>query len=142
MKRLLITTACLALTGALLAGCGGSSKTSSSTGSGTPATSTPPTSTPATNTPATSQAAGGVVAVQMKDIAFKPAAATVKVGQTVKWVNADAVDHNVAATSGASFSSPTFGNGGSYEFKPTKPGTIKYVCTIHPNMTATLTVTR
>jgi plastocyanin len=138
MKRLLTTVACLALTGALLAGCGGGSKTSSSSSSAN----TPTPSTSTTSTPATSQAAGGAVTVQMKDIAFKPDTATVKVGQTVKWINADAVDHNVTATSGASFSSPTFGNGGSYAFKPAKPGTIKYVCTIHPNMTGTLTVTK
>ena len=34
-----------------------------------------------------------------------------------------------------------FGQGGTYTFKPTKAGTIAYVCTIHPGMTGTLNVT-
>jgi plastocyanin len=78
----------------------------------------------------------------MQNIAFDPASVTVKVGQTVTWVNDDSVTHNVTAQSGAAFKSNNFGQGGTYSFKATKPGTIKYVCTLHPGMDGTLIVTK
>jgi plastocyanin len=65
----------------------------------------------------------------------------VKVGQKIEWTNDDSVPHNVTAQSGASFQSKTFGQGGTYSFTPKKAGTIQYVCTIHPGMNGTLTVT-
>ena len=76
----------------------------------------------------------------MQNIAFDPKAVTVKVGQKVTWTNDDSTDHNVTANSGADFKSKDFGSGGTFSFTPTKAGTINYVCTIHPGMTATLTV--
>jgi plastocyanin len=88
----------------------------------------------------TGGAEGGVTTIAMKDIAFAPAAVTVKVGDTVKWVNRDTVEHNVVATKGATFKSGLFGQGGSFEFKPTKSGSVTYVCTVHPGMNGTLKV--
>ena len=82
------------------------------------------------------------VAISMKNIQFAPKAATAKVGQTVVWTNQDSVAHNVTATSGASFRSANFGKGGTYKQTLTAPGKIAYVCTLHPGMDATLTVTR
>ena len=79
--------------------------------------------------------------VTMKDIEFKPAKLKVKVGETVTWVNEDSVEHDVVATTGASFKSELFGEGKTYEYKATKAGTVKYVCTVHPGMEGTLTVT-
>jgi plastocyanin len=91
--------------------------------------------------PSPARAAGGrVVRVDMKGIQFAPRSLTVKAGQTVVWTNRDSVDHNVTATRGASFKSSNFGAGGTYRYRPSSAGTIAYVCTIHPNMTATLTV--
>jgi plastocyanin len=139
MQRLFTTVGCLALTGALLAGCGSSSKKKSDTSAGTGQA--PATSTPAT-TPAAAPAAGGVVNIQMKNIAFVPSHVTAKVGQTVKWTNEDTVDHNVKATQGENFKSKDFGQGASYSYKLDKAGTISYVCTIHPNMKATIAVTK
>ena len=80
-------------------------------------------------------------AIGMKDLKFHPASARVTVGQKVTWTNDESIPHDVKATSGADFKSETFGKGGTFSFTPTKAGTIKYVCTIHPGMTATLTVT-
>jgi len=74
----------------------------------------------------------------MKNIAFNPQNVTAKVGDTIKWVNQDSAPHNVT---GGPLHSPTFGNGGSFTYKATKAGKISYVCTIHPGMKATLTVT-
>jgi plastocyanin len=131
MKRIpLLMLALLALTAA---GCGSSSKTNSSSSAATPATTT--TSTASGGAAATG---GGTVTVDMQNIAFNPTSVTVKVGQTVKWVNKDDVAHNVT---GGPLASKTFGKGGSFTYKPTKAGTISYVCTIHPGMKATLTVT-
>ena len=81
-------------------------------------------------------------AVSMKQLAFHPAKTTVAVGEKVTWTNDDSVDHNVTATRGAKFMSRAFPGGGTYSYTPRKPGTIAYVCTLHPGMKATLVVTR
>jgi plastocyanin len=126
MRRIALV---LCAVGALaVAGCGGSDNSSTSTSSGS-------------TSAASSSSSGGGVAVKMQNIAFDPKDVTVKVGQKVTWTNDDSVSHNVTAQSGASFKSKDFGNGGTFSFTPDKAGTIKYVCTIHPGMTATLTVT-
>jgi plastocyanin len=137
MKRLYSVAACLALGGALVAGCGSSSSSSSNSSSNST-----PAAAPATSTPAAAPAGGATVAVSMKNIQFAPKSVTAKVGQTVKWTNDDSVDHNVTATSGETFKSSTFGQGATYSHKLTKAGTIKYVCTIHPGMEGTIVVTK
>ena len=125
MKRFALPL--LAVVALAAAGCGSSkNKTSSSSSSSS--------STPATST----ASGGGGVTIDMKNIQFSPSSATVKVGQTVKWVNQDSAPHNVT---GGPLHSKTFGQGGSFTFTPKKAETISYVCTIHPNMKATLTVT-
>lgn len=137
MRRALSLTGALSIAALLAVGCGSSSSSSS----------TPPApSTPASTAPAGSSASGGgatgSVQVKMANIQFSPQSSTVKVGQTVTWTNADQVEHNVTAMSGASFKSSNFGQGKTFTYKATKPGTIQYVCTIHPGMTATLTVVK
>ena len=130
MKR--IGLPLLAVLALAAAGCGSSNSSSSSTSS----SSTPPPASSGTSSTASS--GGGTVTIDMKDIQFNPTSQTVKVGQTVKWVNQDDVPHNVK---GGPLNSKTFSKGGSYTFTPKKAETISYVCTIHPNMKATLTVT-
>jgi plastocyanin len=77
----------------------------------------------------------------MKNIAFDPQSLNAKVGQTVVFTNNDSPPHNVTYVSGPKFtSSSTINPGGTFSLKLTKAGTIHYVCTIHPNMTATITV--
>jgi plastocyanin len=114
-----------------VAGCGSSSDSGSSSSAGSA-------STPA----ASSSSSSGGVAIKMQNIAFDPKAVTVKVGQKVTWTNDDSVDHNVTSQSGETIKSQNFGKGATFSFTPTKAGTIKYVCTIHPGMDATLTVTQ
>jgi plastocyanin len=82
---------------------------------------------------------GGTV-IHMKDIQFQPKKTSVKVGDTVCWTNDDGVQHDAVADNGA-FHSALFGQKHTFTWKATKAGTISYVCTVHPNMTATLTVT-
>lgn len=117
--------ACVALA---LAGCGGGNDNGGGGGGG--------------GGSATPAAGGNTVTIDMKDIQFAPKDATVKVGQTVKWVNQDTVDHDVVAKSGATFKSELFGKGKSFEWKADKAGTVSYVCTVHPGMAGTLKVTQ
>ena len=132
MKRIPVLT--LALVALAVAGCGSSNKPKSAANPSNngSASGNAPKSTPA------GPAGGKTVVITMKNIAFNPNSVTVKVGQTVKWVNDDSAPHNVT---GGPLHSNTFGNGGSFTYKPTKAGKISYVCTIHPGMTATLNVT-
>ena len=124
MRRIVLL---LCAAGALAAaGCGSSNNSSS-------------TSTPAASSSSSSSSGG--VAIKMQNIAFDPKSVTVKVGQKVTWTNDDSVDHNVTSQSGETIKSQNFGKGATFSFTPTKAGTIKYVCTIHPGMDATLTVT-
>jgi plastocyanin len=84
----------------------------------------------------------GSVEIKMVDIKFDPDEATVGVGQEVCWVNEDTIDHNAVAESGASFESELFGKGKTFTTTVDTPGTVAYVCTIHPGMTGRLTVER
>jgi plastocyanin len=124
MRRIVLL---LCAAGALAAAGCGSSNNSSSSSSSTPA--------------ASSSSSSGEVAIKMQNIAFDPKAVTVKVGQKVTWTNDDSVDHNVTSQSGETIKSQNFGKGATFSFTPTKAGAIKYVCTLHPGMDATLTVT-
>jgi plastocyanin len=134
MRHAFTLSALLAVAALALAACGGGGGGSTTAGGGsTPA--------PAT-TNATSGGGGTAVAVTMKNIAFSPQTLHAKVGQKIAWTNADSVAHNVTATSGASFRSSDFGQGGTYSYTPTRAGTIAYVCTLHPGMTGTIVVAR
>lgn len=72
---------------------------------------------------------------------FTPAALEIEVGTTVVWTNHDSAPHNVISTDGGPLSSPTLQTGESYSYTFTEPGTYAYYCSIHPDMTGTITVT-
>ncbi len=79
--------------------------------------------------------------VVMQDNAFVPRDLTVRAGQTVTWVNADSVVHNVVnAREGQAPESPLFGEGRSFRYTAREAGRIEYVCTVHPGMEGSLTV--
>ena len=117
-----------------LAGCGGSSGGGGNGGGYRAA--------PTTSTETAAPIPAGPVTISMASIAFAPKQTTVKAGQVVTWKNTDPLDHNVTATKGAGFHSKDFGQGGTFRFTPLKAGTISYVCTLHPGMDGTLTVTK
>ena len=77
--------------------------------------------------------------VTMRDIEFKPSNITVKVGDTVKWINEDSIEHDAVAENGE-FKSELFGQQGTYAYKTKKAGKIAYVCSIHPGMEGSITV--
>jgi plastocyanin len=88
----------------------------------------------------TAKALGASDVIGMKSLRFKPDHVQVKVGQKVTWKNDEGVGHDVKADSGATFASETFGKDKTYSFTPTKAGTIKYECTLHPGMDGTIDV--
>jgi plastocyanin len=91
---------------------------------------------------AAAECPGGSVEIRMVDIKFDPQDASAGVGQEICWVNEDTVDHNAVAESGADFESELFGEGETFTATVEEPGTVEYVCTIHPGMTGTLEITR
>lgn len=80
--------------------------------------------------------------VMIQGFKFAPAALVVKVGTTVTWTNRDTDAHTVTSQggNGGPLASSALSTGESYSYTFTKPGTYSYLCTIHPFMTATVTV--
>jgi plastocyanin len=139
----------------LAAGCGSSSgtnATSATTGSAqatatesTPAASLKVTTTPKYASPSPSAPVqSGTVMIAYRNVAINPDTVRVKVGTTIRWTNYDSVEHNVTSEGGPQrFASKTFGEGGTFEVKATRPGLIHYECTIHPaSMNGTIEVVR
>ncbi len=134
---------------AIAAGCGSDSSTSASTyGKPTAAatgTAAPQkTAAPAeTATPEAAQAPAdnaGDIAVDIANFAFAPKTIQAKVGQTITFTNQDSAAHTATATEGAKFDSGQLDQGKSFSYTAKKAGTIKFVCSFHPNMTGTITV--
>jgi plastocyanin len=152
-----VALACCAL--ALVGGCGSSANSSSTTHTTTGTES--PSSTPGAGTTATTKTAGvstgpsasikvdttpkfasppksapvrsGLVQIAYRNIAIAPDTVRVKVGSTVRWTNYDSTQANVTSEGGPmKFASKNFGEGGTFELKLTKPGVIRYECTLYP----------
>jgi plastocyanin len=85
---------------------------------------------------------GGAVHVVMQNLAFSPSVVHASVGQSVVWTNEDAAPHNVTYVSGPKFSSsrPELKRFSQFQLRLTEPGTIRYYCTIHPWMKASIVV--
>jgi plastocyanin len=89
---------------------------------------------------------GGTVAVattavDMKNLAFGPAAIKVASGATVTWTNQDGVTHNVTFDGGAVAGSGPIDAGAAKALTmPTAAGTYAYHCTLHSFMTGTVQV--
>jgi plastocyanin len=88
----------------------------------------------------TTTAKSGVVTVVMKNLTFSPAKVTIKVGETVTWVNQDSsVQHDAVANNGE-FKSKLLSQGQTFSFTFAKAGTYSYYCSIHPFMVGIVTV--
>jgi plastocyanin len=77
--------------------------------------------------------------IVMKDFDFSPMMLTVKAGTTVTWKNLDGEPHTVVSPDGV-FRSHALDQGDAFTFKFDKPGTYKYICSIHPKMRAAIIV--
>ncbi len=75
--------------------------------------------------------------VTLRALSFDPDAIDVKAGETVTWVWAERIAHNVTFPS---FHSKTVSSG-TYKHTFTTPGTFQYKCTIHPTMNGKVVVT-
>jgi plastocyanin len=104
-------------------GCGGDDSSAPATTGGTSGSATP------------GATAGSVV---IKSFKYTPEPAQAKVGDTVTISNMDGTDHTATADDG-SFDTGAFQ--GTKTFTVTKPGTVKYHCSIHTYMTGTIEVT-
>lgn len=105
--------------GGLYGGSGGST-TTGSTGSGS-----------------SGGASAGGTTITMENFAFNPASATVKVGDTVTFVNKDSVDHHVFV---GSTDLGVQASGASTTWKAAAAGNFPIKCVIHPSMTGDITV--
>jgi len=77
--------------------------------------------------------------VSIQDFSFSPDQMTVAPGTTVTWVNDGQQPHTSTADDGT-WDSGTLQPGDDYSFTFDQPGTYTYHCSIHPDMTATITV--
>lgn len=85
--------------------------------------------------------AADVTVQQVTGNLFSPASVTIDIGDTVTWVNADAVAPHTVTANDSSFDSGFMANGATFARTFTSPGTYAYRCTFHPpGMVGTVTV--
>ena len=89
--------------------------------------------------PALAQPTPTSATVPIKNFAFMPMSTTIAAGGSVTWKNMDGEVHTVVSTDGL-FRSGGLDEDDSFTFKFTKPGVYKYICSIHPQMKATVVV--
>jgi plastocyanin len=108
------------------------------TPAGTSAPSAPPASAPPASA-APSSAGGGASAVTIQNFAFNPPTLSVAVGTEVTWTNQDSTAHTVTFDSGGGASN-NLAQSATYKQTFSSAGSFTYHCSIHPNMTGTVTV--
>jgi plastocyanin len=81
----------------------------------------------------------GANAVFIQGMAFNPATISVTAGTTITWTNKDAVAHTVTSTTNL-FNSGNIGTNATFSFTFATAGSYSYYCSIHPSMTASVTV--
>jgi plastocyanin len=98
-------------------------------------------------------AAGGVLGhkvaaaestqITIQNFSFEPKALTIVPGTEVTWFNGDEEPHNIVNADPGQprlFRSPGLDGGEKYTFTFDKPGTYRYICSIHPHMEGTIIV--
>ncbi|WP_328678113.1 cupredoxin domain-containing protein [Streptomyces sp. NBC_00322] len=101
-----------------------------------------------TTTPATSASSApsstsntGAAHISIKNFTFIPAKLQVRPGTKVIVENQDSVTHTLTATGDKKFDTGDIDPGETATFiAPSTSGSYPYICTIHPNMKGTLTV--
>ena len=83
--------------------------------------------------------AGEANTVVLKDFHFSPMSLSVPAGTTVIWRNLDEEPHTVASDSGL-FRSGGLDQNDSFTFTFDRPGTYRFICSIHPSMMGTIIV--
>ncbi len=77
--------------------------------------------------------------VTIEAMRFVPETLTVQRGDRVVWVNKDLFPHTATAH-GGTFDSGSMAPGSSWTYVAREPGRHRYLCSLHPTMTGTLTV--
>lgn len=77
--------------------------------------------------------------IVLKDFHFSPMSLTVPAGATVIWKNLDGEPHTVVSDAGL-FRSGGLDQNDSFTFTFDKPGTYRFICSIHPTMMGTIVV--
>lgn len=80
------------------------------------------------------------VTVKIRNFKFEPANLAIAVGKTVQFINLDEEPHTATATDGG-FDSKALDTNQTWNYSATMPGTYPYICSVHPFMKGTLTVT-
>ncbi|HEX6706493.1 MAG TPA: plastocyanin/azurin family copper-binding protein [Albitalea sp.] len=93
--------------------------------------------------------AGGASAIAAEHVvlqkgkAFSTKKISVKLGDSVKFVNEDPFSHNVFSLSDAkSFDLGSYGQGGAKSITLDKPGTVEVECAVHPDMKLVIEVSK
>lgn len=77
--------------------------------------------------------------VTIDGTAFTPAELTVRVGDTIAWINKDPYPHTATSTTGA-FDSRNIAPDKSWKYVVRKTGEFRYLCAIHPSMKGVILV--
>ena len=72
------------------------------------------------------------IQITIDKLVFTPAEVSVKVGDTIEWINKDALLHTATATNGDWNVNIPASQSGQVVMK--KPGAADYYCKLHPNM--------
>jgi plastocyanin len=133
MRRLPIPALAVAAFVAL-AGCSSSSTTAPVASAAAPSAAASSAASAAASAPA-----AGAAAVAIKDFAFNPQTIQAKVGDTITWTNQDSTAHTVTLDD-KSVDSGNVAPSATYSHAFTQAGTFTYHCSIHTQMTGTITV--
>jgi plastocyanin len=79
------------------------------------------------------------VQVEIRDFMFEPMQVKIRAGATVTWVNRDDEPHTVVSDPGL-FRSGALDTDMRFAFRFEHPGTYHIICSIHPQMSATIVV--
>jgi len=117
--------------------------------SSTGGTAAPAASAPSAAPAASAPAAGGggcstsseaaAVTVNIQNFAFDPPEVTAAVGETIGWTNADSAPHT-ATTDDGRCDTGNIAQNASAGLVFDAAGTYTYHCSVHPNMTGTITI--
>ena len=88
---------------------------------------------------ATCKAPPSTHTVPIDGLAFQPPALTVKVGDSIVWINKDLVPHTATAASGT-FDSGKIEAQNSWKYTIRTSGRFSYACAYHPTMTGLVAV--
>lgn len=79
------------------------------------------------------------ITVKIENFSYSPNPLMVPVGATVTWINRDLVPHDVVSDD-KTFKSRLLEKDDRFSYVFSKSGTYRYVCSIHPKMTANIVV--